>query len=322
MINLISKMALVMSSMFFLVAFSHAATPMPKQIKIVVPFLAGASNDSIARVIAPRLSELLHANVIVENRAGAAGVIGSDHVAKAPKDGSVLLLTSSTFVTAAATQPTIPYDAVKDFIPVAMIGEGPLVIAVSSEKNYESFDELLKAARANPNVLNYGTAGIGSLAHLATTLLGDAANIDIVHVPYKGSANAASDLAGGRIDLMLANYSSLASLLPTGKVKLVATTALGKHAAFPDLPSAAQSVPGYGVDIWVGVFAPAGTPADLIETLNKAVNEAGQSHQLAGLLELDGTVPSAIGSKEFSVRVAADLDRWKALAQQHHITAN
>lgn len=320
--HLIRKTVFALGSAFLFGAYSHAAAPIPHQIKIVVPFLPGASNDSIARILAPQLSEMLKTNVIVENRPGAAGVIGSDHVAKAAKDGSVLLLTSSTFVTASATQPTVPYDAVKSFTPVAMVGEGPLVVAVSSEKNYKSFDDLLKNARANPHTLNYGTAGVGSLAHLATTLLGDAAKVDIVHVPYKGSANAAGDLAGGRIDLMLANYSSLASLLPTGKVKLVATTALGPSAAFPDLPPVAKTVPGYGVDIWVGVFAPAGTPADLVETLNKAITEASRSSQLAGLLKLDGTVPSSISSKKFAERVSADLKNWKALAQQHNITAN
>ncbi len=320
--KLIRKTTFAISALFLLAASGHAATPIPKQIKIIVPFSAGASNDSIARVIAPQLGEKLKTSVIVENRAGAAGVIGSDYVAKAPKDGSVLLLNSSTFVTSAATQPTLPYDAIKSFIPVAMVGQGPLVVAVSAEKPYQSLAELLDAARANPKELNYGSAGVGSLAHLASTLLSDAANVDITHVPYKGSANAAADLAGGRIDLMLANYSSMASLLPTGKVKLVATTAPGKHDAFPQLRSAAETVPGYDVDIWVGVFAPAGTPEDLVDVLNKSINEISRSRQLTALLDMDGTVPSALSSAEFAKRVATDLDRWKALAKEHDITAN
>lgn len=320
--KLIRKTTFAIGYLLLLAASSHAATPIPKQIKIIVPFSAGASNDSIARVIAPQLSEKLKTSVIVENRAGAAGVIGSDYVAKAPKDGSVLLLNSSTFVTSAATQPTLPYDAIKSFVPVAMVGQGPLVVAVSSEKPYGSLRDLLNAARADPGTLNYGSAGVGSLAHLASTLLGDAAKVDMTHVPYKGSANAAADLAGGRIDMMLANYSSMASLLPTGKVKLVATTAPDKHGAFPKLPPAAETVPGYDVDIWVGVFAPVGTPADLVDALNRSLNEISRSSQLAALLDMDGTVPSAISSNEFAKRVAADLDRWKAVAKQHNITAN
>lgn len=314
----ISKATLILSSALLLATQGHAESP----ITIVVPFSTGASNDSIARVIAPLLSEKLKRSVIVENRAGAAGVIGSNYVAKAVNDGATLLLTSSTFVTTAATQPSLPYDPIKSFTPVAMIGQGPLVIAVPTQKPYASLSDVINNARMNPAVINYGSSGIGSLAHLATTLMGDLADVKMTHVPYKGAANAASDLAGERLDIMLANYSSLAPLLPIGKVKLIATTAPGIHSAFPDLPSASQTLPGYEVDIWVGIFAPAGTPPKFINTLNKALNEISQSKQLARLLEMDGTVPSPISSDEFAQRVLSDLERWKELADQHQIQAN
>lgn len=314
----ISKATLILSSALLLASQGHAASP----ITIVVPFSTGASNDSIARVIAPLLSDKLKRPVIVENRAGAAGVIGSNYVAKAANDGSTLLLTSSTFVTTAATQPSLPYDPIKSFTPVAMIGQGPLVIAVPSQKPYASLSDVINNARMKPGVVNYGSSGIGSLAHLATTLMGDLADVEMTHVPYKGAANAASDLAGERLDIMLANYSSLAPLLPTGKVKLLATTAPGAHAAFPDLPPASQTLPGYDVDIWVGIFAPAGTSTKFVQTLNKALNEISQSKQLARLLEMDGTIPSAMSSDEFAQRVSGDLERWKKLADQHQIQAN
>ncbi len=309
-------------SAFVLAAAAQAATHVPSHITIIVPFGAGASNDSIARVIAPELARRLKTNVIVENKAGAAGAIGAAYVAKSASDGATLLLSSSTFVTSAATQPNTPYDALRSFAPVAMIGQGPLVIAVSSDGGYKSLDDVLVAARRNPGKLNYGSSGIGSLAHLATTLMTDAAAVNITHVPYKGAATAAGDLAGGRIDLMLANYSSLASLLDAGKVRLVATTAPGKNAAFPDLPPASAAIPGYDVDIWVGVFAPAGTPADLVEIYNRAFNEINRSERLNGLLALDGTVPTSMNSKAFAERVASDLERWKTIAAQHNITAN
>lgn len=298
---------------------TQAQTPVPSQITIVVPFGAGASNDSIARVIAPELAKALNTSVIVENKAGAAGTIGAAYVAKAPKDGATLLLSSSTFVTAAATQPKIPYDALKAFTPVSMVGVGPLVVAVSAEDSYRSLDDVLKAARAQPGILNYGSSGIGSLAHLATTLLNDAAKVNIAHVPYKGAAAASADLAGGRIQLMLANYSSLASLLEANKVRLIATTAPAKHEAFPTLPPAAEAVPGYDVDIWVGLFAPAGTPKDLIDRYNKALNEINRSPRLTELLKLDGTVPADLTPEQFAERVASDLKRWKDVADQHGI---
>lgn len=297
----------------------QAQTPVPSQVTIVVPFGAGASNDSIARVIAPELSQRLNTTVIVENKAGAAGTIGAAYVAKAPKDGATLLLSSSTFVTAAATQPRIPYDALRSFTPVAMVGQGPLVIAVSGQDTYGSLADVLQAAKREPGRLNYGSSGIGSLAHLATVLLNDAAKVDIAHVPYKGAAAAAGDLAGGRIQLMLANYSSLAPLLDGDKVRLIATTAPGAHEAFPRLPPAAEQVPGFDVDIWVGIFAPAGTPADLVERYNKAFNEINRSPRLAGLLKLDGTVPASMTSEAFAQRLAQDLKRWRQVASEHGI---
>lgn len=303
-------------------SIAQAQTPVPAQVTIVVPFGAGASNDSIARVIAPELARRLDTNVIVENKAGAAGTIGSAYVAKAPKDGATLLLSSSTFVTSAATQPKIPYDALKSFTPVAMVGQGPLVIAVSGADPYRSLPELLDAARRSPGTLNYGSSGIGSLAHLATTLLNDAAGVNIAHVPYKGAAAAASDLAGGRIQLMLANYSSLASLLEGDKVRLIASTSPDVHEAFPKLTPAAQAVPGFDVDIWVGLFAPAGTPRDLIERYNEVLNEINRSPRLADLLKLDGTVPASMTSDAFAQRVAEDLQRWKAVATEHGIEVN
>ncbi|OAE61498.1 ABC transporter substrate-binding protein [Achromobacter xylosoxidans] len=297
-----------------------AQPAVPKQVKIVVPFSAGASNDAIARAIAPQLAQRLKTIVIVENRVGAAGVIGSEYVAKSAKDGATLLLTSSSFLTSAATQPRMPYDPVKSFAPVAMVGQGPLVLAVSAAKPYADLPALLDAARARPDALNYGTAGIGSLAHLATVMMNESAKVAMTHVPYKGAANAASDLAGGQIDLMLANYSSLAPLVQGGKVKLVATTASVAHPAFPDLPPAAKVLPGYAVEIWVGVFAPAGTPQDLVDLYNDAINHIATSNETTALLDMDGTAPAALSSAEFGRRVAGDLAQWRNLAQSHHIS--
>ncbi|KGD97180.1 ABC transporter substrate-binding protein [Achromobacter sp. RTa] len=302
-------------------AASAARPDVPKQVKIVVPFTAGASNDAIARAIAPQLAARLGSTVIVENRSGAAGAIGSEYVARSAKDGSVLLLTSSTFLTTAATQPHLPYDPLKQFAPVAMIGQGPLVIATSAQTPYGSLQELLDAARKRPGVLNYGSAGVGSLAHLATVMLDDAAGTKMTHVPYKGAANAASDLAGGLIDVMLSNYSTLAPVVQGKKVKLLATTADSPQPAFPGLPPAAQTLPGYAVQIWVGVFAPAGTPQPYIEKLNAALNEISASPEMAALLDIDGTVPARMGSAEFGARVRDELSLWQGIARKHGISS-
>jgi tripartite-type tricarboxylate transporter receptor subunit TctC len=298
-----------------------AQTEVPKQVKIVVPFTAGPSNAASARALAPQLAARFGNTVIVENRGGAAGAIGSEYVARSAKDGSVLLLTSSTFLTTAATQPHLPYDPLKQFAPVAMIGQGPLVIAASAQTPYTSLKQLLEAARSKPGALNYGSAGVGSLAHLATVMLDDAAGTEMTHVPYKGAANAASYLAGGLIHVMLSNYSTLAPVVQGKKVKLLATTAQSPSAAFPDLPPAAQALPGYSVQIWVGVFAPAGTPQPYIDKLNAALVEISASPEMKALLDLDGTVPSRMDSAEFGTRVREELALWQGIARKHNISA-
>ena len=303
------------------VPIALAQTAIPRIVKIVVPFAPGASNDVIARAVAPQLAKRLDTTVIVENRPGAAGVIGADVVAKAPKDGSVLLLTSSSFLTAAATQPTLPYDPLAAFVPVAMIGNGPLLLAVSATTPYRTPADLVAAARARPDELNYGTAGVGSIGHLATEILDVAAGVRMRHVPYKGAAPAVLDLASGQIQVMLTNYSTVAPMVKAGKVRPIAVTSKTPHPAFPELPTVASVVPDYAVDIWVGVFAPAGTPAALIERLNRELVEIAKSPELAPILDPDGTVPSTMAPAAFAAQAKDDLALWKKIATDRKIVA-
>ena len=321
MSKLASRILIGIAALVAGITAASAQAPVPKLIRIVVPFSAGASNDVIARAIASQLGKRLDTSVIVENKAGAAGVIGADAVAKSPRDGSVLLLTSSTFLTAAATQARLPYDPIVAFAPVAMVGQGPLLLAVSATTPYTSPAELLAAARARPGAINYGSAGVGSVGHLATELLDDAAKIQMTHVPYKGAANAVLDLAAGQIQVMVSNYSSLAPMINNSKVRPLAVTSRQAHPAFPGLPPLAATVPGYAIDIWVGVFAPAGTPPALIERLNAEINAISASPELAVILEPDGTVPVAMSAAAFAARTKEDLGQWKRIATEHKIVA-
>jgi tripartite-type tricarboxylate transporter receptor subunit TctC len=302
-----------------LAAVAAAQVTLPKSIKIVVPFSPGGSNDVIARAIAGRLARRLDLPVIVENKAGAAGVIGADYVAKSARDGSVLLLTSSSFLTAAATQTQLPYDPIAAFVPVAMVGRGPMLLAVSASTPFK--EDVIAAARAKPGALNYGTAGVGSIAHLTTELLDDTARIRMTHVPYKGAANAAVDLAAGQIQVMVSNYSTIAPLMRSGKIKALAVTSDKPHPAFPDLPPLATVARGFAVDIWVGVFAPAGTPAAIVERLNQEINVIAASPDLAPVLEPDGTLPEAMSPAMFAGRIKDELGQWKQIAAEHKIVA-
>ncbi len=281
---------------------ASAQDALPKLIRIVVPFAPGGSNDVIARALAGPLAKRLDATVIVENKPGAAGVIGADFVAKAPRDGSVLLLTSSSFLTAAATQNQLPYDPIAAFAPVAMVGRGPMLLVVSATTPYKSPADVVAAARAKPGVLNYGTAGVGSIAHLTTELMDDTAKIQMTHVPYKGAALAAVDLAGGQIQVMISNYSTVAPLMKSGKIKALAVTSDKPHPAFPDLPPLASVASGFNVDIWVGVFAPAGTPRG---DRRPAESRDQRSFRVAGALAGARARRNAAGSDQRrGVRVA------------------
>lgn len=296
------------------------AQDIPALVRLVVPFPPGGSNDVIARAMAPQLAKRLGTSVIVENKSGAAGVIGSEAVAKAPRDGSHLLLTSSTFLTTAATQAKLPYDPIGAFAPVAMVAEGPLLVAVPADRPIKSPADLIAAARAKPGALNYGTAGIGSIAHLATELLNGAAKIQMTHVPYKGAGPALIDLAAGQIDVMISNYSSLVPQMKSGKVRAIAVTSPKPSPAFPDLAPLAAAVPGYSIDIWVTVFAPAGTPAPLVQRLNKEINEISASPELRTFLDPDGALPVALPPAAVATRMKQDLAQLKRIAAERKIS--
>lgn len=291
----------------------------PSVVRIVVPFGPGGSNDIIARAIAPLLAKRLESSVVVDNRPGAGGSIGADHVSKAAKDGATLLLTSASLLTAAATQPKLPFDPVTGLAPVAMIGDGPMLLAVPGASSYRTPADVVADARARPGVLNYGSAGIGSIGHLSHEVLNDTAGIRTVHVPYKGAADALLGLGGDQIQLMITNYSSVAAQLKSGKVRAVAVTSAKPSPAFPELPTLSSVAPGYGIDIWVGVFAPAGTPAALVDRYNRELVAIAASPELKALLEPDGAQPGTLSPAGFAARVRDDLAIWKRIAAERSI---
>jgi len=291
----------------------------PSTVRIVVPFPPGGSNDVIARVIAPLLAKRLDTTVIVENRPGAGGTIGADLVARAPKDGSTLLLTSASLLTAAATQPKLPFDPVASLAPVAMVGSGPMLLAVSASSSWRAPADLIDDLRSRPGAVNYGTAGIGSIAHLATELLTDAAGVRATHVPYKGASEALLGLVGDQIQMMITNYSSISAQLKGGKVRALAVTSAAPSPAFPGLPPLASAVPGYGVEIWVGVFAPAGTPPALVERYNAELTAIAASPEMRSVLEPDGALPGALTPAAFGTRLREELALWKRIVAQRQI---
>ncbi|MGH8617188.1 MAG: Bug family tripartite tricarboxylate transporter substrate binding protein [Burkholderiales bacterium] len=288
-----------------------AQDAVPKLIRIVVPFSPGASNDAIARSLAVPLAKRLDTSVIVDNRPGAAGAIGSDFVAKSSPDGSVVLLNSATFVTTAAINARLPYDVLTSFAPVATVGQNPSVLAVSAAATVNTPAELFAAARAKPGEMTYGTAGVGSISHLVTEMMSAAAGVQMRHVPYKGASLAAIDLAGGQIQFMSSSYATLSPVLKAGKVRLIAVTSRQPHPSFPGVPTLAATLPGFSNETWVAIFAPTGVPPRLLERLGREITEIAASPEMKTQFEPDGMLPLVMAPKAFTARMQQELAQWK-----------
>jgi tripartite-type tricarboxylate transporter receptor subunit TctC len=292
---------------------------LPHLVRIVVPFAPGASTDVIARQMAAQLGPKLGTTVIVENRPGASGFIGASAVAKGPHDGSMLLFTSVSMISAATTTRNVPVDVLKDLVPIAVPGEGPLVIAVPASSPIKTPSDLVAAARAKPDVITHGTAGVGTIAHMAAELLNDAAKIQLRHIPYKGASLAVTDMLGGNIDLMIAVKSTFGSQVSAGKLRLVAVTSREPSPAFPGVPTVASVVPGYDVSLFTTLYAPAGTPVALVQRLNHAVNEIAKSKEMTELMLSDGALPLTLTPEQSAAKVRDSYAMWKKLATAKNI---
>ncbi|HSV83809.1 MAG TPA: tripartite tricarboxylate transporter substrate-binding protein [Ramlibacter sp.] len=314
-----AALAVLASCTLFAAAASAQPQQLPPLIKIIVPFAAGASTDAAARAVATELAKRTGSNVIVENQPGASTFIGAAAVAKAPKDGSVLLMTSTSTVTTAATKRSVPLDITTELAPVSLLSEGPLIIAASTQNNIKTPADLVAAARAKPDQITHGTGGVGTLAHVAAEMINDTAKIQLKHVPYKGASLAVSDFVAGRIDLMIGVYTTVAPQVKAGRARLVAVTTPQPHPAFPGVPAMASAAPGLSIDIWVGFFAPLGTPAPVVQRLNRELNEVAKTRAVLYVIEADGSSPRALAPGEFGAKVRSSFATWKKLAVDKHI---
>ncbi|GAD23084.1 tripartite tricarboxylate transporter substrate binding protein [Acidovorax sp. MR-S7] len=293
-----------------------AQAPWPaRAITLIVPFAAGGGTDSIARDIAKNMAERLGQPVVVDNRGGAGGAIGAQAVAKAAPDGYTLLFATSTFATNAAVEPKLPYDPVKDFAPVAMIGRGPLLVVTSKQLGVGSVAQLVAAAKARPEGLNFCSAGNGSINHLAGEMFRQKTGLAMTHVPFKGSAPATVELLSGRVDLFFATVPTIQSHLKDNQLGLLAVTSAKRSRLFPDLPTLAEAgVPGYDVTTWWGVLAPAKTPAPIVEALNRAVNESAAAEPVKGRLQHEGADPVRLTPAAFGEELRKELALWRNVA--------
>jgi len=293
-----------------------------KPVTIVVGFEPGGGTDTTARIVQGPLGEQIGQQVVVENRAGAGGNIAVDHVAKAAPDGYTLVLAN---VGALAVNPHIlktPYDPLKDLVPISLAAEFANVLVVQPSLNINNVADLVKAAKDKPGTITYASSGIGGAGHLSGELLRSMANIDIVHVPYKGGGPAMQGFLGGQIASFFATPISSVSQIRAGKARAVATTGSRRAALMPDVPTVAeQGYPGYEALNWYGFLAPRGTPKEIVERLNREIVKALANPQVVSALHKTGTEPKSSSPAEFAAYIKREYDTWGKVVKEAGIKA-
>jgi len=288
-----------------------------RPLRLIVPFPAGASTDIVARIVAQKLGSRLGQQVVIENRAGASGNIGADALAKAAPDGYTLgIATASTHAVAASLSAALPYDPLKDFAPVAMLGGQPYVLVLYPGVPARNLAELVALAKAKPRQLNYGSAGVASLAHLATALFASMAGIEITHVPYKSEPESITAILGKQIHLCFINVSTALPLIKEGRLRALAITSATRQPELPQVPTMIEGgVAGYVVTTFVGVAARVGTPADIVGMLNGTINQVLASAEMQANFFARLGVRVSIGTpQEFAAFIAAETRKWTAVA--------
>ena len=310
--------ALLAGSLVFAPAWSVAQGPYPsKPIRMIVPFPPGAGTDNVARLIAQKMSEGLKQSVIVENRTGAGGAIGATEAAKADPDGYTLLFVAGPFTTVAASKKNPGYDPLRQFVPVAPIATGPLAFVVNVDVPANSLREFLALALREPGKLNYGSAGSGSINHLALELLKARTGVDIVHVPYRGIADATKDLLSGQIQAITASIPATLPLLAERRVKVLAVTGAKRTPQLPAVPSwQEEGVADANVINYWGIVAPVGTPPEIVEKVNALVQKLLADPDVRERLEREGAELSAGPPERLRAIIATDLAGWKKLVAE------
>ena len=295
--------------------------PLPKLIKLIVPFSPGASNDLFGRALAQRMSARLGTTVIVENRPGAGGAIGADAVARGEPDGSILLFSSNSFTTNAAITSRLPYDMNKSFVPVAMIARTSMIVVVNANSPYKTLPQAIEAMRDPKLKLNYGSAGVGSLAHIATELFHSLAGTTALHVPYKGVANAITDMMGDNIQIMISTVASVGEQIKAGKLRALAVTSLDRSKTMPEIPTVAEYIPGYTAEAWWGVFVPSGTPKPIVDRLNSVIRTITEQPDMRKLFAQESAESVPMTSAEFNAYYTDEISKWKKVARERNLSS-
>ena len=288
-----------------------------KPIRMIVPYPPGGPTDVLGRIVAQKLSESLGQQVVVENRPGASGMIGSELVAKAAPDGYTLLTNASIHVINPSLYPKMNFDVLRDFAPVSLIAQVPLILVVNPALPVKSVSELIALGKAQPNRLNFASSGNAAAPHLAGESFKIATGMQMQHVPYKGSAPAVADLMGGQVQLMFDSMPSAMPHVKSGKIRALAVTTAKRSPTVPDLPTVAESgVPGFDISTWYGVWAPAGTPKDIVNKVAAEMAKVLQQPAVRERLAALGAEPAGNTPEEFAAYCQSELAKWSRIVRQ------
>lgn len=297
-------------------AQSDTARYPDRPIKLIVPYPPGGSADPAARLVAGDIGPRLGQTVVVENKAGAAGAIGTEAVVRAAPDGYTLLLHTSVISTDPHLKPNAPYDVQRDLVPVSLVVKGPYLLVVNPTLPARNVAELIAYAKAHPGKLSFGSAGLGSSGHLIGELFKQAAGIDMIHVPYKGGGPSIIGLAGNEVQLVFDTFSGSRALAESGKLRAIAVTGDARSPLMPQVPTVAESgLKDFTAEYWLGIFAPARTPPAIVSRLHEVISQALQNPAVRDQTMSQGNVPQALGPAEFSRVFAADIARYKAVIE-------
>ena len=286
-----------------------------KPVRVIVPFAPGGGSDITARQVSAKFTEALKQQFVVENRGGAAGLIGMEQTAKATPDGYTIMIMSGSFSATSAThQPK--FDPINTIVAVAEVGYTPFVLSVHPSLPSKTTKEFIAMVRSKPGELVYASSGVGGLTHMATELLASMAKLKMIHVPYKSTGAAMTDLLSGRAQLIVGSLLPTVPHFETGKLRPLAVTTAKRWYSLPNVPTVAETLPGYEVELWFGVMAPRGTPQPIIDQLNAAVNKMVQEPEMKKNLDQQGMVPAGGPPSRFQDRIRKDYDRWVRVVKE------
>ena len=309
-------------------ALSAGAPALPAQgyperpVRMIVPYSAGGATDIVSRILAQKLPELFGQQVVVDNRPGAGSLIGTDIAAKALPDGYTLLSIGSPHVILPHLHKKLPYDALKDFTPIMQYGDQPYALTVHPSLGVSSVKELIALAQKQPGKINYASSGNGGAQHLFAAMFVSMAKIDMVHIPYKGSGPARADLLGGQVKVGCLGIASVLSNHKAGQVRIIAVTSSKRSHELPDIPSIAETVPGYDASLWQGLLAPRATPRAVIDRILRDMTKLLQMPDVQVAFERAGTYPVATNPKAFGELLKTDFDKWGKVVREINLTVD